>query len=65
MPAIVYIADTGEYGAWHYVNAWIEPILGFTVEEWTRDPGLWSRQLHPDDRDEGARGRSEEVNELA
>src|ERR1700691_2694379 len=50
VPAIVYIAATGENGAWQYVNDWIRPILGFTVEEWTSDPKLWARQLHPEDR---------------
>ena len=64
VPAIVFIADTGENGPWHYVNEWIEPILGFTVEEWTGDPGLWARQLHPEDREaalaaeERGRGRA-------
>jgi PAS domain S-box-containing protein len=26
-------------------------MLGFTAEEWQRDPEAWSRQVHPDDRD--------------
>ncbi len=64
VPAIVYIAETGEFGRWHYVNAWIEPILGFTVDEWTADPGLWSRQLHPADRAKALAAEYEEVNEL-
>jgi len=51
VPAIVYIAVPGENGAWQYVNEWIRPILGFTVEEWTSDPTLWARQLHPEDRE--------------
>jgi diguanylate cyclase (GGDEF)-like protein/PAS domain S-box-containing protein len=50
VPAIVYIAETGEDGAWLYVNEWIEPILGYTVEEWMRKPG-WIHHLHPDDRE--------------
>ena len=50
VPAIVFVAETGPDGAWRYVNEWIEPILGFTVEEWTGDQNFWSRQLHPDDR---------------
>src|SRR3984957_11774529 len=50
IPAIVFIADTGENGAWRYVKDWVEAILGFTVEEWTADPTLWARQLHPEDR---------------
>ena len=29
----------------------IEPLLGYTVEEWRDDPDLFVRTLHPDDRD--------------
>ena len=64
VPAIVFIADTGENGIWHYVNEWIEPILGFTVEEWTTDPGIWARQLHPEDREAALAAEEEGVTEL-
>ena len=30
VPAIVYIAEAGETGRWHYVSPQIEHILGFT-----------------------------------
>ncbi|HWE09141.1 MAG TPA: EAL domain-containing protein [Solirubrobacteraceae bacterium] len=49
VPAILYTADTGECGRWHYVSPQIEAILGFTPEDWCADPGLWARRLHPDD----------------
>ena len=69
VPAIVYIADPGEDGAWMYVSAQIEATLGFTAEEWLADPQLWARQLHPDDRQQvltaeeiGAETRSEHSN---
>ena len=51
VPAIVVIAAAGDAGRWLYVNEWVETILGFTVEEWMADPGIWVRQLHPDDRE--------------
>ncbi len=51
VPSIMYIADPGVHGRWHYVNAQIEAILGFSPAQWRRDPLLWARQLHPDDRD--------------
>jgi len=51
VPAIVYIADTGVSGAWHYISPQIEAILGYTPQEWYADPLLWSQRLHPDDRD--------------
>jgi diguanylate cyclase (GGDEF)-like protein/PAS domain S-box-containing protein len=49
--AVIYIADTGAHGRWHYVSAQIEDVLGFTAEEWSADPTLWERRLHPDDRE--------------
>ncbi len=33
-----------------YVSPQIESLLGFTQKEWTSNPVLWFRQLHPDDR---------------
>jgi diguanylate cyclase (GGDEF)-like protein/PAS domain S-box-containing protein len=50
LPAILYVADVGISGRWHYVSVGIEAILGFTPAEWMADPGLWARQMHPDDR---------------
>jgi len=61
VPAIAFIAGTGENGTWRYVNEWIEPILGFTAEEWVGDPTLWARQLHPDDRAKTIAGEAREV----
>jgi len=50
VPAILFVAGTGLDGPWVYVSDWIEPILGFSVDEWTSNE-VWARQLHPDDRD--------------
>jgi len=49
LPAIVYSCEMGEMGRWRYVSPQIEEILGYSPEEWMADPGLWVRQLHPDD----------------
>src|SRR5439155_22584864 len=51
VPAILYVADVGVAGKWHYVSQGVEALLGFTAQEWTDDPGLWARQMHPEDRD--------------
>ncbi len=48
---IIYISDLGPEGRWTYISPQIEEILGFTPAQWVSDPGLWARQLHPDDRE--------------
>jgi diguanylate cyclase (GGDEF)-like protein/PAS domain S-box-containing protein len=50
LPAIVYVADVGVEGGWHYISAGASEILGYSPQEWMADPGLWARQVHPDDR---------------
>jgi diguanylate cyclase (GGDEF)-like protein/PAS domain S-box-containing protein len=52
VPAVVYIADAGDAGRWHYVSPQILTILGFSAEEWCAEPELWANRLHPDDRDQ-------------
>jgi len=49
VPAIMYMAERGASGTWFYVSPQVEPILGFSAEEWMSDPGRWRKQLHPDD----------------
>jgi PAS domain S-box-containing protein len=51
IPAITYTAEFGETAPWLYVSPQIEAILGFTPQEWMVRPNLWSRRLHPEDRD--------------
>jgi PAS domain S-box-containing protein len=47
--AISYIAEPGVNGRWYYVSPQIEPILGFTPEEWLIDSENWLKHIHPDD----------------
>ena len=51
VPAILYIDRPDELSTNLYTSPQIEPILGFTVDEWRSDPELWRKQLHPDDVD--------------
>ncbi|HYN88537.1 MAG TPA: HD domain-containing phosphohydrolase [Ardenticatenaceae bacterium] len=51
VPAVVYTAAVDKTGTTLYVNPRIEQLLGFTAEEWTENPELWLKQLHPDDRE--------------
>ena len=50
VPVIVYIAESGHSGRWHYVSPRIESILGFTADEWLQTPNLWFDQVLPEDR---------------
>jgi PAS domain S-box-containing protein len=49
VPAIVYRAEFGEAGTWRFVSPQIESILGYSPEEWSGDPTLFDRRIHPDD----------------
>ncbi|HEX8767746.1 MAG TPA: PAS domain-containing protein, partial [Jatrophihabitans sp.] len=51
LPAAIYAAESGANGQWLYASPQIQEILGFGAEDLISDPGLWARQLHPDDRD--------------
>ena len=51
VPGVVYVAEAGQHGRWHFVSTKIEELLGYTAEEWTADPTLWINRMHPADRD--------------
>jgi diguanylate cyclase (GGDEF)-like protein/PAS domain S-box-containing protein len=51
VPGVVYVAEPGQHGRWHFVSSKIEELLGYTAEEWTADPTLWISRMHPADRD--------------
>ena len=49
-PGVVYVAEPGKHGSWHYVSPQIERMLGYPPEAWVEDPTFWARQIHPEDR---------------
>ena len=51
MPACSYRAERRAMGRWHFVSAQIQPLLGYTPEEWCANPTLWRASLHADDRE--------------
>ncbi len=59
LPVIVYTAEMGEEGEWHYVSPQVEEILGYTAEDLKSDPHLWARLLHPEDRERALANESE------
>jgi len=50
LEAIIYIAEMGINGRFVYISPKVESILGFSHDEFMADPGLWFRQVHPDDQ---------------
>ena len=48
-----------------YVSPQIKTLLGYTPDEWLADPKLWSKSLHPDDRQHVLKrtGHTDQVNE--
>ncbi|MDX6399813.1 MAG: hypothetical protein QOF27_419 [Gaiellaceae bacterium] len=51
LPLVVYVDALDESSSNIFTSDQIEPLLGYTVEEWRDDPDLFVRTLHPEDRD--------------
>lgn len=60
VPGVVYVAEAGQNGRWHFVSPKIEELLGYTAEEWTADPLMWMSRIHPADRDRMALAEAED-----
>ena len=50
-PAILYIDRPDDLSTNLYTSPQVADLLGYGVREWSEDPELWVRCLHPDDRD--------------
>ena len=61
VPGVVYVAEAGQHGRWHFVSPKIEELIGYTAEEWMADPTLWLQRLHPADRDRMIRAELDET----
>lgn len=51
IPAVIFTAFLDGAASKVYVSPYIETALGFTQEEWIKDPVRWYNQIHTDDRD--------------
>lgn len=51
LPAVTYATPAD--GSWplQFISPQVGSMLGYPADGWTRDPGLWLRSIHPDDRD--------------
>jgi len=50
LPAVTYLAEADTAGFTIFISPQIREMAGFTPEEWTADPELWSKRIHPQDR---------------
>jgi diguanylate cyclase (GGDEF)-like protein/PAS domain S-box-containing protein len=51
LPLVVYVDELDSISSNIFTSRQIEPMLGYSVEEWATDPELFRRLLHPDDRE--------------
>jgi diguanylate cyclase (GGDEF)-like protein/PAS domain S-box-containing protein len=51
LPLVVYLDELDSVSSNIFTGRQIEPLLGYSVEEWATDPELFTRLLHPDDRE--------------
>jgi len=49
LSAVTYIAELGVEGKWLFVSPQIEPLLGYTPQEWLSDASNWIHHVHPED----------------
>lgn len=49
MAAITYIAKLDEKSTTTYISPQVQEILGFSSEEFLRDPDIWIKLIHPED----------------
>jgi diguanylate cyclase (GGDEF)-like protein/PAS domain S-box-containing protein len=65
LPLVVYLDEVDSISSNIFTSRQIEPILGYSVEEWATDPELFTRLLHPDDRERvlDAHARTHETHE--
>ncbi len=50
LPVVVYTNPVNNVGFTEYVSPQIKDFLGYTQEEWLKDPTFWQKVLHPEDR---------------
>jgi PAS domain S-box-containing protein len=51
LPAVVYVDQLDERATNVYTSPGTLQLLGYSVGDWTADPDLWSKLVHPDDWD--------------
>ncbi len=50
LPMIVYATAANDVTQTTYISPQIESMLGYTTQEWLKEPTFWENGIHPDDR---------------
>ncbi len=50
LPTVVYMKAVDDDGSLIFISPQIQTLLGYTPEELLADPEIWSKSLHPEDR---------------
>ena len=50
IPVVTYIDAVDPNSSTIYISPQVEQVVGYSPEEWTADPRLWEKLLHPEDR---------------
>ena len=51
LPLVVYVDKLDEKSSPLYVSPQIAQLMGYSQEEWLADPDLFTKSIHPDDRE--------------
>src|SRR4029077_12074548 len=50
LPLLTWLSAPGDRSSCVYISPNVEAMLGYSPAEWSAEPQLFSRLLHPDDR---------------
>jgi PAS domain S-box-containing protein len=60
LPLVTLISAPNDRNSVSYVSPQVETLVGYSPAEWQEDPELYSKLLHPDDRDEVLAGAKQQ-----
>jgi PAS domain S-box-containing protein len=60
LPLVTLISASNDRNSVFYVSPQVETLLGYSPAEWQEDPELYSKLLHPDDRDDVLAGAKQQ-----
>jgi PAS domain S-box-containing protein len=51
LPLVTWLTEPDDPDTTHYVSSSVEDLTGYSPAEWSEQPGLYSKLLHPEDRE--------------